>query len=75
MQRKQGIFSNIQDEFLKSNVFQIKSKNVVPCFMSTPKNVKCSLGIKLPFFTMLVTHMGLFFSFEVTVSGYIIMVE
>ncbi|XP_022179166.1 cilia- and flagella-associated protein 20-like [Myzus persicae] len=66
-QCKEGEMQHVQDDELKSNVLQIQSPNVNACCITCPMNPKASLGIKLPFVTLLVKNLGRFFTFEITI--------
>ncbi|XP_060844061.1 uncharacterized protein LOC132924022 [Rhopalosiphum padi] len=67
IQCKYGETQQVQDDIIKSNVFQIQSPNVNACCITCPVNPKDSLGITLPFVTLLVKNLGLLFTFEITI--------
>jgi len=61
---------HVQDNELRSNVLQIQSPNENACCITCPMNPRGSLGIRLPFVTLLVKNLGRFFTFEITVGTY-----
>ncbi|XP_060855879.1 cilia- and flagella-associated protein 20-like [Metopolophium dirhodum] len=67
-QCKEGEIQYVQDDLLNSYVLQIKSPNVnYTCCINCPVNPKGSLGVRLPFVTLLVKNLGRFFMFEITI--------
>ncbi|XP_060855738.1 uncharacterized protein LOC132933485 [Metopolophium dirhodum] len=67
VQCKGGEMKQVQDDQMKSNVLQIQSKNVNACCITCPMNPKDSIGIRLPFVTLIVKNLGQFFTFEITI--------
>ncbi|KAF0729056.1 cilia- and flagella-associated protein 20-like [Aphis craccivora] len=67
VQCKEGEMQQVLDDIIKSNVLQIQSPNVNSCFITCPLNSKGSLGVRLPFVTLLVKNLGRFFTFEITI--------
>ncbi|XP_001950958.1 cilia- and flagella-associated protein 20-like [Acyrthosiphon pisum] len=66
-QFKEGEMQHVQDDLLKSNVLQLQSPNVNACCITCPMNPKGSLGVRLPFVTLLVKNLERFFTFEITI--------
>ncbi|KAF0720749.1 cilia- and flagella-associated protein 20-like, partial [Aphis craccivora] len=64
---KYGETQQIQDDVIKSNVFQLQSPNVNACCIACPVDPKDSLGIQLPFVTLLVKNLSRLFTFEITI--------
>ncbi|XP_025405656.1 cilia- and flagella-associated protein 20-like [Sipha flava] len=67
IQCKESEYRFLQDDVMKSSVLQIQSQNVNACSISTPSKPTDSLGIRLPFFTMLMKNLGRYFTSEITV--------
>lgn len=63
---KNGSVKRITDEELRSLVLEIKSSNVSTTYITCPKIDK-SLGIKLPYFTMVAKNLDRFFTFEIEI--------
>jgi len=57
--------NNIQD--IQSLVIEIQGANVATAYISCPLDSKKTLGIKLPYFVMVVKNMKRYFTFEVQV--------
>ncbi|CAI4224219.1 unnamed protein product [Auanema sp. JU1783] len=66
-QVKNGHIKRITDEEIQSFVLEIFGANVSTCFVSCPLDPKATLGIKLPYFVMIVKNMKKYFTFEVQV--------
>ncbi|KAL4103695.1 hypothetical protein QTP88_019039 [Uroleucon formosanum] len=67
VQCKGGEMKQVQDDQMKSNVLQILSQNVNACCITCPVNPKDSMGVRLPFLTLIVKNLGQFFTFEITI--------
>lgn len=64
----EGCIERVTDEDLKSLVLDIKGNNVATTSIRCPKQgMKMSLGITLPYLTLLLKNMGAPCSFEVAV--------
>jgi len=69
LQCKYGELKQVLDDVIKSNVLQIQSINVNACCITCPVNPKGSLGVRMPFLTLLVKNLGQYFTFEITVRN------
>lgn len=69
LQCNYGEMKQIQDDEMKSIVFQIQSLNVNACCITCPVDPKGSLGIRMPYLTLLVKNLGQYFTFEITVRN------
>ncbi|XP_025203331.1 cilia- and flagella-associated protein 20-like [Melanaphis sacchari] len=67
VQCKEGEMQHVLDDVMKSNVLQIQSPNVNACYITCPLNSKGSLGVRLPFVTLMVKNLNQFFTFEITI--------
>ncbi|XP_015375832.1 PREDICTED: cilia- and flagella-associated protein 20-like [Diuraphis noxia] len=67
IQCKYGELKQVLDDVIKSNVLQIQSLNVNACCITCPVDPKGSLGIRMPFLTLLVKNLGQYFTFEITI--------
>ncbi|XP_022163412.1 cilia- and flagella-associated protein 20-like [Myzus persicae] len=67
IQCKGGEVKQVQDDEIKSSVLQIQSKNVNACFITSPVDPKDSMGVQLPFLTLIVKNLGQLFTFEITI--------
>ncbi|CAI5446103.1 unnamed protein product [Caenorhabditis angaria] len=66
-QVKNGHIKRITDEEIQSLVLEIMGANVSTSFISCPIDPKKTLGIKLPYFVMVVKNMKKYFTFEVQI--------
>ncbi|CAL2037073.1 hypothetical protein CAEBREN_03320 [Caenorhabditis brenneri] len=66
-QIKNGHVKRITDEEIQSLVLEIMGNNISTAFISCPVDPEKTLGIKLPFFVMVVKNMNKYFSFEVQI--------
>ncbi|KAF8363319.1 hypothetical protein PRIPAC_90242, partial [Pristionchus pacificus] len=66
-QVKNGHIKRISDEDIQSLIIEIMGANVSTSFISCPLDPKKTLGIKLPFFVMIVKNMKKYFTFEVQI--------
>ncbi|KAI0982487.1 hypothetical protein GJ496_007481 [Pomphorhynchus laevis] len=64
---KNGHIKRITDEDIQSLVLEIMGENISNVFISCPADPRKSLGIKLPFFVLIVKNMDRYFSFEVQI--------
>uniref|UniRef100_A0A1I7UHY6 CASPASE_P20 domain-containing protein n=1 Tax=Caenorhabditis tropicalis TaxID=1561998 RepID=A0A1I7UHY6_9PELO len=64
---KNGHVKRITDEEIQSLVLEIMGNNIRTAFISCPVDPDKTLGIKLPFFVMVVKNMNKYFSFEVQI--------
>ncbi|XP_013105943.1 uncharacterized protein LOC106085995 [Stomoxys calcitrans] len=62
-----GYVKRIMDEDIKSMVLEIMGTNVSTVYISTPREPKKELGIKLPFLVLLIKNMHKYFTFEVKI--------
>lgn len=67
MKVQNGRIKRITDNDCKSLVLEIMGLNVATCFITAPAYPSCSLGIKLPFLSIIVKNMQKYFSFEVQI--------
>lgn len=67
-QTQNGYVKRVLDDDIKSMVLEIMGTNVSTMYISTPRDPKKELGIKLPFLVLLIKNMHKCFSFEVKVS-------
>lgn len=68
-QVKNGHIRRIIDDEVKSLVLEISGSNVATTFVNCPILPRASLGIKLPFFVMVVKNMKKYFTFEIQILG------
>jgi hypothetical protein len=66
---RNGHIKRITDEEIQSMVVEIIGANVSTAYISCPLDPKKTLGIKLPYFVMIVKNLKKYFSFEVQVSS------
>lgn len=64
---KNGHIKRITDCDLTSLVLELMGRNVATTYICTPCPGYCSLGIKLPFLTLIVKNLKKFFTFEIQV--------
>lgn len=64
---KNGHIKRITDCDLTSLVLELMGRNVATTYICTPCPGYCSLGIKLPFVTLIVKNLKKFFTFEIQV--------
>uniref|UniRef100_A0A914XUB5 CFA20 domain-containing protein n=1 Tax=Panagrolaimus superbus TaxID=310955 RepID=A0A914XUB5_9BILA len=64
---KNGHIKRLTDEEIQSLVIEVSGANVSTSYISCPLDAKKTLGIKLPFFVMVVKNMKKFFTFEIQV--------
>uniref|UniRef100_A0AC35U889 DUF667 domain-containing protein n=1 Tax=Rhabditophanes sp. KR3021 TaxID=114890 RepID=A0AC35U889_9BILA len=64
---KNGYVKRVTDDDIQSLVLEIFGANVSTTFISCPLDAKKTLGIKLPFFVMVVKNLSRNFTFEVQV--------
>jgi hypothetical protein len=62
-----GYIKRILDDDVKSLAMEIRGTNVATCYISAPALPCPSLGIKLPFLTIVVKSLNKFFSFEIQI--------
>lgn len=62
-----GYIKRILDDEAKSLAMEIRGTNVATCFISAPALPCASLGVKLPFLTIVVKNLNKFFSFEIQI--------
>lgn len=65
---KNGHIKRITDCDLSSLVLELMGRNVATTYICTPSPGYCSLGIKLPFVTLIVKNLKKFFTFEIQVN-------
>ncbi len=66
-QVRNGHIKRLSDEDIQSLVIEILGANVATAFISCPLDAKKTLGIKLPYFVMVVKNLKKYFTFEVQV--------
>ncbi|CAD6191476.1 unnamed protein product [Caenorhabditis auriculariae] len=66
-QVKNGHIKRITDEDIQSLVLEIMGANVSTCYVTCPIDPNKTLGIKLPYFVMVVKNTQKYFSFEVQI--------
>ena len=66
-QVKNGHITRVFDEEIKSLVLEISGTNVATTYIHSPEDERESLGVRLPFLTMILKNTNKYFSFEVTV--------
>jgi hypothetical protein len=66
---RNGHIKRITDEEIQSMVVEIIGANVSTAYISCPLDPKKTLGIKLPYFVMIVKNLKKYFSFEVQVNS------
>lgn len=59
----------MSDEDVKSLAIEIGGTNVATTYIICPADPKQTLGIRLPFFVMIVKNMKKYFTFEIQVLG------
>uniref|UniRef100_A0A7E4VX59 CFA20_dom domain-containing protein n=1 Tax=Panagrellus redivivus TaxID=6233 RepID=A0A7E4VX59_PANRE len=64
---KNGHIKRLTDEEIQSLVIEIAGANVSTSYITCPLDPKKTLGIKLPFFVMVVKNLKKFFTFEIQV--------
>ncbi|KAJ9593394.1 hypothetical protein L9F63_015098 [Diploptera punctata] len=64
---RNGHIKRVADDEIKSLVLEICGTNVATTYMYCPEEERGSLGIRLPFFVMIIKNMKKYFTFEVTV--------
>lgn len=64
---KNGHIKRITDEEIQSLVLEIMGANVSTTFITCPVDPKKTLGIKLPYFVMVVKNLKKYFTFEVQI--------
>ncbi|KAI6242643.1 hypothetical protein M3Y99_00169200 [Aphelenchoides fujianensis] len=64
---RNGSIKRVTDEEIQSLVIEILGSNCSTSYISCPLDPKKTLGIKLPFFIMIVKNLNQYFSFEVQV--------
>ncbi|XP_060855880.1 cilia- and flagella-associated protein 20-like [Metopolophium dirhodum] len=67
VQCKEGEMKQVLDDVVKSNVLQIQSLNVNACCITCPVDPKGSLGVRMPYLTLLLKNLGQYFTFEITI--------
>ncbi|CAG9853825.1 unnamed protein product [Phyllotreta striolata] len=66
-QVKNGHIRRIVDDEVKSLVLDISGSNVATTYITCPIKPRASLGIKLPFFVMIIKNMKKYFTFEIQI--------
>ncbi|PAV59458.1 hypothetical protein WR25_13561 [Diploscapter pachys] len=66
-QVKNGSIKRISDEDIQSLVIEIAGANVSTTYISCPIDPTKTLGIKLPFFVMIVKNLKKYFTFEIQI--------
>lgn len=66
---KNGHIRRITDEDVRSLVIELMGTNVATTYISCPITPRQTLGIKLPFFVMIVKNMKKYFTFEIQILG------
>uniref|UniRef100_A0A1I7XE84 DUF667 domain-containing protein n=1 Tax=Heterorhabditis bacteriophora TaxID=37862 RepID=A0A1I7XE84_HETBA len=66
-QVKNGHIKRITDDEIQSLIIEIMGANVSTSYISCPLDPKKNLGIKLPYFVMVVKNMRKYFTFEVQI--------
>lgn len=69
-QTREGHCKRIMDEDLNSTVLELLGTNVSTCKITTPIEPYKSLGIKLPFLTIIVKNMQKYSTFEIEVRDH-----
>lgn len=64
---KDGAVQFMQDPEIKSSVLDISGTNISTTYITCPKNLDDSIGIRLPFLVLIIKNMKRYFSFEVTI--------
>lgn len=67
---KNGHIKRKTDAEVNSLVLELMGRNVATTFICTPCPGYCSLGIKLPFLTLIVKNLKKFFTFEIQVGDF-----
>lgn len=62
-----GQIKRLQDEDIQSNVLEIVGSNVQSTYITCPADPAATLGIKLPFFVMVVKNLKKYFTFEIQI--------
>ncbi|KAG5897007.1 hypothetical protein JTB14_010759 [Gonioctena quinquepunctata] len=66
-QVKNGHIRRVIDDEVKSLVLEISGTNVATTYINCPIKPRASLGIKLPFFVMIIKNMKKYFTFEIQI--------
>ncbi|KAL6735878.1 hypothetical protein Aduo_006280 [Ancylostoma duodenale] len=66
-QVKNGHIKRVTDDEIQSLIIEIIGANVSTSFISCPHDPKKTLGIKLPYFVMVVKNLKKYFTFEVQI--------
>lgn len=66
-QVKNGHIRRIVDDEVKSLVLDISGTNVATTYITCPIKPRASLGIRLPFFVMIIKNMKKYFTFEIQI--------
>lgn len=64
---RNGYVKRITDQDINSSILEIVGTNVNTCFITSPKEEKETLGIKLPFLVMVIKNLKKQFSFEIQI--------
>lgn len=62
-----GQIRRVQDEDIQSSVLEIVGSNVQSTYITCPADPAATLGIKLPFFVMVVKDLKKYFTFEIQI--------
>lgn len=68
-QVKNGHIRRVIDDEVKSLVLEISGTNVATTYITCPILPRASLGIKLPFFVMVIKNLKKYFTFEIQILG------
>ncbi|RCN26240.1 hypothetical protein ANCCAN_28034 [Ancylostoma caninum] len=68
LQVKNGHIKRVTDDEIQSLIIEIIGANVSTSYISCPHDPKKTLGIKLPYFVMVVKNLKKYFTFEVQVD-------
>lgn len=69
-QAREGHCKRVLDEDINSTVLEILGNNVSTCLISTPVEPHKSLGIKMPFLTIILKNMQKYCTFEIEVRDH-----
>ncbi|XP_076282564.1 cilia- and flagella-associated protein 20 [Lasioglossum baleicum] len=67
MHVKNGYIRRVTDEEVKSLALEITGTNVTTTYIFAPSTPRGSLGIRLPFLTMIIKNMKKYLTFEITI--------
>ncbi|XP_067009197.1 cilia- and flagella-associated protein 20-like [Anabrus simplex] len=64
---KNGHIKRVTDEDMRSLAIEIAGTNVATTYITSPPDLKGSLGVKLPYIVLTVKNLKKYFTFEVTI--------